>query len=321
MVTDGIFKSMTDPTRRRILQVLLQNELGVSELVNVLDAPQSTVSRHLKSLREAGLVDARQSGTSATYYPIRSQNGSNGNNGTDHDLRVRVLDWSAAQELPSSLKSRLDDVLRSRQTDSDAFFSQVAHRWDAMRTDCFGTSFHLDALTALLPSDWTVVDVGCGTGYLLPLLSRRFANVIAVDPVDEMLDVSRARLKDESASKVTFRKGAASNLPIDDDACDLCIASLVLHHEPVPPDALEEFCRILKPGGQVLIIEQEAHTLTAFHDMMQDRWWGFDRSELSSQLNKSGFEDCQTHDLHSVAPAKAPSIDAPGLFALTGRKP
>ena len=287
--------------------------------MNVLDAPQSTVSRHLKTLREAGLVDARQNGTSATYFPIRSQNG-NGKDHGDHDLRDRVLDWSASQDLPFSLKSRLDEVLRSRQTDSDAFFSQVAHRWDAMRTDCFGSSFHLDALTALLPSSWTVVDVGCGTGYLLPLLSRRFANVVAVDPVDEMLDVSRARLKNESADHVTFRKGSASKLPIDDDGCDLCIASLVLHHEAVPPDALEEFCRVLKPGGQVLIIEQEAHKLEDFHEMMQDRWWGFDRNELASHLAAAGFKDCKTHELHSVVPAKASTIDAPGLFALTGRK-
>lgn len=315
MVTDVIFKSMTDPIRRRILQVLLQNELGVSELVNVLEAPQSTVSRHLKTLREAGLVDARQSGTSATYFTLRSQNGP------DHDLRDRVLDWSASQELPTTLKSRLDAVLQSRQTDSDAFFSQVAHRWDAMRSDCFGNAFHLDALTALLPSDWTVVDVGCGTGYLLPLLAQRFAKVIAVDPVDEMLDVSRERLSDESAKHVTYRKGSATDLHIDDNQADLCIASLVLHHEPSPPDALTEFCRILKSGGRVLIIEQDAHSLTDFHEMMQDRWWGFDRNELCAQLTSAGFEKCEAHDLHSVAPAKASTIDAPGLFALTGRKP
>ena len=314
MVTDGIFKSMTDPIRRRILQVLLQNELGVSELVSVLGAPQSTVSRHLKTLREAGLVDARQSGTSATYFPVRNQNGP------DRDLRDRVLDWSATQELPAPLRSRLDDVLRSRQTDSDEFFSQVAHRWDAMRTDCFGGAFHLDALTALLPSDWTVVDVGCGTGYLLPLLAQRFAQVIAVDPVDEMLEVSRDRLRGESAKHVTFRKGSATNLHIDDNQADLCIASLVLHHEAMPPDALTEFCRILKPGGRVLIIEQEAHSLSDFHEMMQDRWWGFDRNELRRQLAQSGFEDCKLHDLQSVAPAKAATIDAPGLFALTGYK-
>lgn len=315
MVTDGIFKSMTDPIRRRILQVLLQNELGVSELVCVLGAPQSTVSRHLKTLREAGLVDARQNGTSATYFPVRGQNGP------DHDLRDRVLDWSATQELPAPLRTRLDDVLRSRQSDSDAFFSQVAHRWDAMRTDCFGSAFHLDALTALLPSDWTVVDVGCGTGYLLPLLAQRFANVIAVDPVDEMLDVSRERLRGEAAKHVTFRKGSATNLHIDDNQADLCIASLVLHHEPVPPDALAEFFRILKHGGRLLIIEQEAHTLSDFHEMMQDRWWGFDRQELCNQLTLAGFNECEAHDLQSVAPAKAASIDAPGLFALTGRKP
>jgi ArsR family transcriptional regulator len=314
MVTDGIFKSMTDPIRRRILQVLLQNELGVSELVNVLGAPQSTVSRHLKTLRDAGLVDARQSGTSATYFPLRGQNGP------DHDLRDRVLDWSAAQHMPTALKSRLDAVLRCRQSDSNAFFSQVAHRWDAMRTDCFGSAFHLDALTALLPADWTVVDVGCGTGYLLPLLAQRFAKVIAVDPVDEMLEVSRERLRGESTKHVTFRKGSATHLHIEDNAADLCIASLVLHHEPMPPDALAEFCRILKPGGRVLIIEQEAHSLTDFHEMMQDRWWGFDRSELCSQLADTGFEQCETHDLQSVAPAKASTIDAPGLFALTGRK-
>jgi len=322
MVIDSVFKSMTDPTRRKILQLLLQNELGVSELVDVLGAPQSTVSRHLKTLRGAGLVDARQVGTSATYFPKRGQNGDNqnlpGQNSHGQDLRGRVLDWSASQEMPAPLKSRLDSVLRKRRTESDAFFSEVAHRWDAMRNECFGSSFHLEAITALLPREWKVIDVGCGTGYLLPLLAERFAEVIAVDPVDEMLDVCRQRVSDQRSDHVSFRKGSATRLPIEDGSVDLCIASLVLHHEPLPQEAMKEFHRVLRPGGQVLIIEQKTHTLTEFHAMMQDRWWGFEPDTLSSQLAQVGLTECRVHELRTAGPAKA--SDTPELFAVTGRK-
>ncbi len=312
---DILFKTLADGTRRRILQVLLQTELAVSELVEVLGLPQSSVSRHLKGLRDAGLVDARHAGTSATYFPLRSQNGD------PADLRDQLVQWTASQELPVGIQSRIREVLHARRSESDAYFARVAHRWDQMRLDCFGPAFHLEALTALLPKSWVVADVGAGTGYLLPVLARQFARVIAIDPVEEMLEAARRRMDMLAADNVEYRSGSAGAPPLDDDSVDLCIASLVLHHDPTPGDALHALYRATKPGGQVLILEQRTHKLAAFHDLMQDRWWGFEPVELESQLAAAGFADTTWHPLASAAPTNHTAPEAPALFVLTGVRP
>jgi ArsR family transcriptional regulator len=331
MTADTLFKALADPTRRKILQVLVKTELGVSELVEVLRLPQSTVSRHLKMLREAALVDARHEGTSATYYPLRGQNGQ------PAALGDQMIAWISEQEIPSALTTRLDEVLRHRRGESDAYFTRVAHRWDQMRMDYFGPAFHLEALAALLPGHWTVADIGTGTGYLLPILAKTFRKVIAIDPVEAMLQAARRRVtgsgsggsggSDGSGSgasgnggRVDFRMGTATALPIDDASVDLCIASLVLHHEPMPGAAMAEFRRVLRPGGRVLIIEQRAHRLAAFYEAMQDRWWGFAGEELANELTKAGFVDPALREL-STADATMAAADAPDLFVLTGRKP
>jgi len=324
---DNLLKAVADPTRRRILQTLAASELSVNDLVTVLQLPQSSVSRHLKTLRDAGLVDSRHEGTSATYFPLSGDGGgvdagavvSGHRNG--NGLRGRLMGWVAEQDLPGPLRSRLREVLRSRQSESDAYFAKVSHHWDRMRTDFFGSSFHLEALTALLPSDWIVADIGTGTGYLLPLLGERFARVHAVDPVPEMLEAAKARAASARLSNVQFHSGTASEIPLPAESLDLCIASLVLHHEPEPAAALREFARVLKPGGKLLIIEQAAHTCEGFRDLMQDRWWGFEPETLAREVADAGFDGVRVGPLATAEPANKSAPPAPSLFVLTADRP
>jgi len=311
-VPERVFKAMADPTRQKILQVLVRTELAVSELVDVLRLPQSTVSRHLKVLRDAGLVRSRNRATTTIYSPATPAH-PNGDT-----LPGQLLRWAMEQELHRPLAARLDRVVHRRRSESEAFFAQVADRWDQMRLDCFGATFHLEALAAVLPHDWVVADVGTGTGYLLPSLAATFAHVIAIDPVEEMLAAARARAG--GLDNVEFRRGAATALPIGDGALDLCIASLVLHHEPNPLEAVSEFHRVLKPGGRVLIVEESAHHMQEFHDLMQDRWWGFDASELGQQVVLAGFADVRSRVLLTAEPANGSTVQAPDLFILTGKK-
>ncbi|MCB9865708.1 MAG: metalloregulator ArsR/SmtB family transcription factor [Phycisphaerales bacterium] len=312
---DNLLKALADPTRRRILQVLAASELGVNDLVTVLHLPQSTVSRQLKTLRDAGLVDARHERTSATYFPLL------GANGDAHGLRDHLLHWLRDQELPAPLRMRLRQVLRSRQTENDAYFARVANHWDRMRTDFFGPSFHLEALTALLPSTWTVADMGTGTGYLLPQLAAAFTHVHAVDPVAEMLEAARSRVALAGLTNVEFHAGTASAVPLPGEALDLCVASLVLHHEPEPAQALCELHRVLRRGGRLLIIEQSAHHEQAFHDLMQDRWWGFEMDALAADVTSAGFIDVRWRMLATAEPANASAPQAPQLFVMTATRP
>jgi DNA-binding transcriptional ArsR family regulator/protein-L-isoaspartate O-methyltransferase len=309
-----VFKAMADPTRLRLLQVLSGQELSVSELVEVLRQPQSTVSRHLRTLREAGLIADRRDGTNV----LCSLAAIHGNGGST-ELRGRVLEWIQEQPVPRPLNRRLERLLQRRTDRSLGFFEEVGERWDQIRTESFGNRFHLEALTALLPSEWTVADVGTGTGYLLPILAASFRRVIAVDPVAAMLEAARARPELAGVNNVEFRKGDVSQLPMTDGEVDAALAVLVLHHASSPPGALSELRRVVRPGGRVLIVEQDAHELADFHERMQDRWWGFEPDWLKAQAEAAGFADARWRRLETAESSAAPTVEAPDLYVLTAR--
>jgi ubiquinone/menaquinone biosynthesis C-methylase UbiE len=316
MQAELMFKAMADGTRLRLLQVLLQHELSVSELVEILRQPQSTVSRHLRVLKEAGFIGDRRDGT-AVFYALAPQKPDPDSNG----LRVDLLGWAAGQPVPKQVKRRLDHALRQRVEGTIGFFDEVGHRWDQMRVDFYGGRFHLEALTALLPAEWTVTDIGTGTGYLLPALTATFREVIAVDPVDSMLQVARLRPELASAKNVAFRQGDLSRLPIADQGVDLALAVLVFHHVPSPAEAFGEIFRVLRPGGRVLIVEQQAHHLEEFHDLMQDRWWGFEPEWLGEQAGLAGFENTTCRPLRTAEQTNGSAPESPDLFAFSAERP
>lgn len=316
MDAQTVFKAMADTTRRRILQLVAGHELSVSELVDCLSQPQSTVSRHLKVLRDAELIDDRREGVAVLYA---ASGRSSAGQGDDASLQTRMLDWVECEPLPAALRRRLDGVLSRRRKRSTDFFARIGRRWDRMRVEAFGDAFHLEALAALLPHDWVVADIGTGTGYLLPVLGATFRKVFAVDPVPRMLDVARARCQSRRTKNVMFRQGDLSRLPIQDERVDLACAMLVLHHVPAPAEALGELARILKPGGRLVIVEQKAHKLGAFYERMQDRWWGFDPARLARDVAATGLEEVRYRDL-SFEPVPVAAVEAPDLFVLDARR-
>lgn len=316
MHAELLFKALADNTRRRILHLVSRVELSVSELVDCLRQPQSTVSRHLKVLRDAGLIHDRREGTAVRYaMPDRAALADT----AAQPLPAGILEWVSHQQLPKTLQTRLDRVLNRRAENGSRFFSRIAHRWDRMRVDAFGDAFHLEALNSLLPAGWVVADIGTGTGFLLPTLARTFRRVIAVDPVPEMLEVARNRCQAGKINNVLLKQGDLSRLPILNERVDLVLAVLVLHHVPSPPDALAEIRRVLKPHGRLLIVEQTAHRFTTFHERMQDRWWGFEPAGLARELEAAGFDQVSYRELDAEPSAAAPD-QVPDLFVMTARR-
>ncbi|MCH8966039.1 MAG: metalloregulator ArsR/SmtB family transcription factor [Planctomycetes bacterium] len=311
MEPEVVFKAMGDRTRQRTLTLLTHQELSVSELVELLRQPQSTVSRHLKILRQAGLIRDRRNGNTVLY----SLPGPQGD-GTDAELTDQLLKWMADQPPEPGLEVRIQTVVDRRRQMSDRFFTEVGRHWDALREESFGDRFHLEAFIALLPSHWQVLDVGAGTGYLLPILARQFVHVVGLDPVEAMLESARQRVSTHSLDNVTLCRGDLSKLPMTSSAVDLAVAVLVLHHVASPHDAVKELHRVLCCGGQVLIVEQKAHHCDAFLNRMQDRWWGFEPQELDAMLTSAGFRKVRSRLLRTVER----SADAPELFVVTGTK-
>src|SRR3954470_4922767 len=189
--------TLSDATRGRMLLVLERHELTVTELCAVLQLPQSTVSRHLKTLADASWVTSRRDGTSR-YYTVALD---------ERDAHTRRL-WSLLRERFGSTPGadqdarRLKSVLGRRQSKSEEFFASAAGQWDRLRRDLFGAASALHALPALLDRSWTAGDLGCGTGETSAALAPFVARTIAVDRSGEMLQAARRRLRDAGHTDV-----------------------------------------------------------------------------------------------------------------------
>ncbi len=309
---EGLFRAFGDRTRLRILQLLLLEELSVSELVKVLGLPQSTVSRQLKVLADADLILDRRDGTTVFYHarPHNAQSAAPSS---------ILVEWLRERPMPAKLTDRLQRVLLRRKDRTVDFFDRLGKRWDELRSNAFGDAFAGEALIGLLPGDWRVVDIGTGTGFLLPMLAGHFQEVIAVEPSQEMLRCARQRVSQGGHNNVSFHQGDLGRLPLPDASCELAIACLVMHHVPQPTDAMREILRILRTGGRILVVEQESHESQAFYETMQDLWWGFDPADFVKQMQAAGFEAVSQRKLSPVGSADG-RIEAPGLFAVTARR-
>ncbi len=300
--------SLADTTRSRILLLLDRHELTVSDICAIVQLPQSTVSRHLKALADTGWVTARAEGTSNVYTMTR-----------DLDASARRL-WLLVREHVGVTASatqdqrRLQGALTARKTKSQEFFSSSAGQWDRMREELFTDRFHLASLAAFAEPEWTVGDLGCGTGQVSAALAPFVANVIAIDASAAMIQAARKRL--QAFDNIDLRRGELEALPIDDGRLDAATVMLVLHHLPEPPRALAEIYRVLAPGGRVLIVDMLPHDRESYRQQMGHVWLGFPEEHTGRLLTDAGFEHLRIVALPPDTKAKGPA-----LFVATGQKP
>lgn len=299
--------TLADATRTRMLLLLERHELTVSELCSVLQLPQSTVSRHLKTLSDAGWVISRRDGTSRYYTLSLEERG--------HARRLWALlrDQVSTSAGADQDARRLKNVLARRQSKSQEFFETTAGQWDKFRAELFGTASHLQALPALADERWTIGDLGCGTGQVASALAPFVARVIAVDRSAEMLQAARRRLKD--LPTVEVRRGELEALPIADDELDAATLLLVLHHLPDPAAALAEAHRALKAGGRLVIADMLPHDHEEYRQQMGHVWLGFGEEQMQRLLSVAGFDRIRIVALPVNAAAKGPA-----LFVATGAK-
>jgi ubiquinone/menaquinone biosynthesis C-methylase UbiE len=292
--------TLADPVRCRVLLLLERHELTVTELCAVLQLPQSTVSRHLKTLADGAWVTSRRDGTSRYY-------------GLAQPLETSAARlWPLVREQVSATNSaehddrRVKGVLEQRRSTSEAFFSKASGQWDKLRAELFGQAFHAQAALALIDPALRVGDLGCGTGQLSALLAPHVATVVAVDGSADMLQAARARLAD--VANVDVRRGALEALPIDDGQLDVAVLALVLHHLPDPARALAEAARVLQPGGRVLIVDMLPHDRTEYQPQMGHVWLGFGEPQIRRWLDAAGFTNLRLGPLPVEPSAKGPAL-------------
>jgi ubiquinone/menaquinone biosynthesis C-methylase UbiE/DNA-binding transcriptional ArsR family regulator len=300
--------ALADQTRCRMLLLLEKHELTVSELCSVLQMPQSTVSRHLKTLADDGWVTSRRDGTSRFYsMPI-----------DDLDAGASRL-WPLISEQVTSTRGaeqderRLQSVLSRRRAKSQEFFASAAGGWDRLRGELFGDEFFLWAVLGLIDPMLVVGDLGCGTGQLTEVVAPHVRRVISVDGSDDMLEAARQRLS--GATNVDIRQGELESLPIEAGELDVAMLSLVLHYSPEPPRALAEVGRVVRTGGRVLVVDMLPHDREEYQQQMGHVWLGFSESQITRLLSGAGFEQVRVRMLPVDPDAKGPA-----LFAATAIK-
>jgi len=273
---------LSDPTRLRIMALLEADELPVNELQEITRLGQSRISTHLGLLLDCGLLQSRREGKRTFYKLAIPENGG---------AEIVRLAIRGAQELPEhdSDQINLKRILQRRREQAQVYFNQVAGRFDRLygpgrSWQAFG---HL--LLRILPP-LTVADLGAGEGLLSELLARRCKCVIAVDNSEKMVAFGAAKAKKNNLKHLEFRLGDLQEPPIDPESVDLVILSQALHHAENPEKAIQGAHRILRPGGQVMILDLAKHSFERAHELYGDRWLGFAESDLHRWLESAAFK-------------------------------
>lgn len=274
-----IFRALADPTRLRIITLLRTMELSVGELAQVLGQSQPRVSRHVKILVDAGLVDRRKEGAwvfialsrgEAVAALLPALDAWARQSGGDH--------WAIADN------ARLAAVLADRAAAAARWFEAHAVEWDAIRSLHVAESEVEAAMRRALEVApvGRLVDIGTGTGRMLELFGERAVSAIGIDRSPEMLRVARAKLTSALPS-AELRQGDMYALPLGDGTADCVILHQVLHFAQQPAAAIAEGARLLAPGGRMLIVDfaphereelrtQDAHARLGFADAAVLGW-------------------------------------------------
>ncbi len=285
-----ILRAAGEPTRLRILALLSAEELSVIELCRILDQSQPRVSRHLKLLAEAGLVERFPDGAWVFYRPAAGAPG--------RALIDQVLGAVDDDDVTFRRDAeRLSAIQAERSEEAAAYFARNADRWDQIRT------FHVaeDKVEAAIlkaagkgAAD-QLVDLGTGTGRMLTLLAGRSDRRLGLDLSHQMLNIARVHTN-EAGLKADLRHGDIFETRLPDGCADLVTVHQVLHYLSDPAAAVAEAARLVAPGGKLLIADFAPHHLEVLREQHQHRRLGFSDEEILRWLADAGLqgEVCET---------------------------
>lgn len=290
-VLNGL-KATAESTRLRLLALFTRGELTVSEVTQILRQSQPRVSRHLKLMSEAGLIERFKEG-SWVFYRL-SEDGAG-----------RAIVQKLSELLPwddATLKrdlERLDAVRKQREENAQAYFAANASEWDGIRALHIPEDQVEGALLEFVgPSQVSAyLDLGTGTGRILELVAPRASRAVGIDLNGEMLTLARARIERASLNHVQVRRGDLFELPYADDSFELITVHQVLHYLEDPSAAVAEAARVLKPGGRLVIADFAPHALEFLRDAHQHRRLGFAEKEVAQWFKTAGLSLAGTRAL------------------------
>lgn len=280
----AMLRAAAEPTRLRVLALLRGGELSVKDLTRILNQSQPRISRHLKLLAEAGLVERVRDGSWA-YYQLADAGKAAGL------LQAVLGSVDPADNVLDRDRSRAATVKREREAAAQAYFRANAAEWDRIR------SMHVsegevenEVCRALGDGPFRLfVDLGTGTGRMLELLAGRYERGIGFDINHTMLDYARSKIEASGLRSASVRHGDLYDVPLPDGAADAIVMHQVLHFLTEPLQAIREAGRILAPGGRLIIVDFAPHAMEFLRETYAHERLGFAAAQMAQWLAEAGL--------------------------------
>jgi ubiquinone/menaquinone biosynthesis C-methylase UbiE/DNA-binding transcriptional ArsR family regulator len=306
-------KAAAETTRLRILLLLAAGELNVKDLTQILGQSQPRISRHLKLLAEAGLIERFREG-SWVYFHVsdRSEGGR---------LVRRILETvDTRDQVLRRDSTRAEALKHERQAAAQTYFREHAADWDRIRTLYVSdTAVESAVRTALDGQSFKLlVDLGTGTGRMLEVLADRYERGLGLDVNQSMLDYARSRLKSAGLARAEVRHGDIYNVALPDGAADAVVIHQVLHYLSEPAHALREAARILAPGGRLLVVDFAPHEVEELRERHAHERLGFEQAQVTGWLAEAGLSEIEVWNLE---PEKHDDRQQLTVSLWLGRKP
>jgi len=282
-------RAAAEPSRLRLLALCAHAELTVSELVQILGQSQPRVSRHLKLLCEAGLIDRFREGTWA-FYRLSEM-------GRCAELARVLIDLIPVDDGTLALDlQRLEAVKKANSDRAAEYFRRNAEGWDKIRTLHIAEDAVEAALGNLFPQSGMkdFLDIGTGTGRVLELFGSRVERGVGIDMSREMLALARANLQKSGLRNCQVRQGDMYQLPFSDESFDGVVIHQVLHFAEDPAEAIIEAGRALRPGGRLVVVDFAPHNLAMLREEHAHRRLGFNDGEVTRWFELAGLSPDKT---------------------------
>jgi len=302
--TVNLLRAAGEQTRLRLLVLLSNGDLTVSDLMDILGQSQPRISRHLKLLTEAGLLERYQEGAWAYFRVVESGAGST----LTRDLvsRIDPIDSQISRDF-----ERLEELRRRRAERAADYFSANAASWDQLRTLHADDERVEQAMVEMIGRTpfQAMLDLGTGTGRLLELFSDLYITGVGVDASRDMLTIARTRLDNAGLSRVQTRQGDVYRLPTPENRFNLVTLHQVLHYLDEPATAIVEASKALAPSGRLLIADFAPHCLDFLREEQAHVRLGFSDEQMCGWLEDAGLEIVKTRKLPPKDGKKAKQDD------------
>lgn len=285
-------KAVAEPTRLRILVLLAVGELNVKDLTQILGQSQPRISRHLKLLTEAGLIERHREGSWA-YFHIADRSDSG-------RLVRRVLEHVELEDaIVRRDRGRAETLKREREAAAQDYFRLHAGEWDRIRTlHVAEDEVEAAMLSALGTGPFRLLlDLGTGTGRILELFRDRYERGLGIDVSQAMLAYARSKLSATGLTHAQLRHGDIYNLSLADGSADAVVMHQVLHFLSEPARAIAEAARVLSPGGRLLIVDFAPHELEFLRDKHAHDRLGFAVAQVNEWIGEAGLRPLAARDL------------------------